>query len=93
MAELGVRELFDVYDVEKLCFRGHLDKDLQGFPEVNKFIFLYEAYLALNPRSLYVQEDATKFCLTMKQSIDRETTIIGLKAQQNHGIAYDVQKI
>ncbi|GMN61615.1 hypothetical protein TIFTF001_030709 [Ficus carica] len=34
MAELWVRELFDLYDVEKLRFRGHLDKDLQGFPEL-----------------------------------------------------------
>lgn len=42
MAELGVREHFDLYDVEKLCFRGHLDKDLQGFPEVLSLYFFTE---------------------------------------------------
>ncbi|GLT95122.1 hypothetical protein SLE2022_128240 [Rubroshorea leprosula] len=77
-----------------LCYLGKLSQDLIGFPVVT-FHFAGEAQLSLDINSLFYQRSRNVFCMLVRPSDVggwrmSEMTIIGVNAQQNYNLAYDI---
>ncbi|GKV12496.1 hypothetical protein SLEP1_g23630 [Rubroshorea leprosula] len=77
-----------------LCYVGKLSQDLIGFPVVT-FHFAGEAQLSLDINSLFYQRSRNVFCMLVRPSDVggwrmSEMTIIGVNAQQNYNLAYDI---
>ncbi|EOY31548.1 Eukaryotic aspartyl protease family protein, putative [Theobroma cacao] len=82
------------YNAWALCYMGTISQDLVGFPAVT-FHFARGADLVLDTESLFVQIQPYAFCMAVLPSYaggDNITTLslIGLLAQQNYNIAYDI---
>ncbi|KAL9445517.1 hypothetical protein AB3S75_018505 [Citrus x aurantiifolia] len=77
-----------------LCYSGNINRDLQGFPAM-AFHFAGGADLVLDAESVFYQESSSVFCLAVGPSDingDRfkDLSIIGMIAQQNYNVAYDL---
>ncbi|KAL5772920.1 hypothetical protein ACOSQ2_012844 [Xanthoceras sorbifolium] len=77
-----------------LCYYGKISRDLEGFP-VMTFHFADGADLVLDIWSMFIQDWSDMFCLAIAPSevsgsrrIDR--SVIGMIAQQNYNVAYDL---
>ncbi|OMP03959.1 Peptidase A1 [Corchorus olitorius] len=82
------------YNSWALCYRGMINEDLIGFPVVT-FHFAGGADLVLDTGSLFVQLEPYAFCMNVlpsESSGDNITnlSLIGMLAQQNYNIAYDI---
>ncbi|KAK6248168.1 hypothetical protein QUC31_019733 [Theobroma cacao] len=77
-------------DLVAVCYNGTINQDLEGFPTVT-FHFVGEAELVLDTSSLFAQIEPDRFCLAVLP-IDGNQTIIGLMAQQNYNVAYDINE-
>jgi hypothetical protein len=72
------------------CYKGVIDRDLIGFPVVT-FHFANGVDLDLDMESLFFQIDPNKFCMAVAPSdVLVDLTLIGVLAQQNYNIAYDL---
>ena len=71
------------------CFNGVINRDLVGFPVVT-FNFANGVDLALDVESLFIETSPNQFCMAVLPSIANDMTIIGVMAQQNYNIAYDL---
>ena len=72
------------------CYTGVIDRDLIGFPVVT-FHFANEVDLDLDMEGLFIQTDPNKFCMAVVSSdVHVDSTLIGVLAQQNYNIAYDL---
>ncbi|KAH9806364.1 hypothetical protein WN944_002980 [Citrus x changshan-huyou] len=77
-----------------LCYSGNINRDLQGFPAM-AFHFAGGADLVLDAESVFYQESSSVFCLAVGPSdINgerfKDLSIIGMIAQQNYNVAYDL---
>ncbi|XP_022731223.1 aspartic proteinase CDR1 [Durio zibethinus] len=82
------------YNSWTLCYMGTISQDLIGFPAVT-FHFARGADLVLDTESLFVQLHPYAFCMAVLPSYasgDNITnfSLIGMLAQQNYNIAYDI---
>jgi hypothetical protein len=72
------------------CYTGVIDRDLIGFPVVT-FHFANGVDLDLDMEGLFFQTDPNKFCMAVVPSdVHVDLTLIGVLAQQNYNIAYDL---
>jgi hypothetical protein len=72
------------------CYTGVIDRDLIGFPVVT-FHFANGVDLDLDMEGLFIQTDPNKFCMAVVPSdVHVDLTLIGVLAQQNYNIAYDL---
>lgn len=79
---------------EGLCFKGVVSRDLIGFPTLT-FHFAGGADLVLESGSLFRQHGGDRFCLAILPS-DSEMlnlSVIGILAQQNYNVAFDLQQM
>ncbi|KAF3452725.1 hypothetical protein FNV43_RR03158 [Rhamnella rubrinervis] len=81
-----------------LCYNGVVTRDLVGFPVVS-FHFVGGADLVLDPASLFYQRRKNTFCMAIwsdsilsSNYMISPTTVIGVMAQQNYNIAYDLEQ-
>ncbi|EOY31541.1 Eukaryotic aspartyl protease family protein [Theobroma cacao] len=74
---------------DHVCYRGTINQDLEGFPTMT-FLFVGGAELVLDTTSLFFQIKPDEFCLLVRQMIDSDQSVIGLMAQQNYNVAYDI---
>ncbi|KAK7413035.1 hypothetical protein VNO78_04870 [Psophocarpus tetragonolobus] len=76
-----------------LCYYGSISRDLVGFPVVT-FHFADGADLALDTGSFFYQLLDDVFCMTVgpvsSLNIKSKSSIIGLLAQQNYNVGYDL---
>ncbi|XP_028751359.1 aspartyl protease UND-like [Neltuma alba] len=77
---------YDPY-IPNLCYKGVISRDLTGFPVVT-FHFAGGAELALDINSLFQENGKEEFCLALQES--QEMSIIGIMAQQNYNVGFDV---
>lgn len=81
----------------ELCYNGVVTRDLVGFPVVT-FHFAGGAELVLDPESLFHQRTEDRFCMAVDPDslgndyVVTPTNIIGVMAQQNYNVAYDLDK-
>lgn len=71
----------------RLCYKGVIERDLTGFPAVT-FGFAGGAELSLDIYSFFEENGKEEFCLALHES--EELNIIGVMAQQNYNIGFDV---
>lgn len=77
---------------QRLCYRGSLFQDLHGFPTLT-FHFSGGADLVLENRSMFESVyEGRAFCLAIfiSESSDLDVNLIGIMAQQNFNIGYDL---
>lgn len=72
-----------------MCYRGSIERDLVGFPTVS-LRFAGEGDLDLDPRSLFYQARPDVFCMAVMKSNVYGLSIIGLMAQQNYNVGFDI---
>ncbi|XWS73143.1 hypothetical protein CRYUN_Cryun02cG0100300 [Craigia yunnanensis] len=95
-----VQSLLDIwltrfwYKSWALCYVGTINRDLVGFPAVT-FHFARGADLVLDTESLFVQLYTDAFCMAVLPSYASggnitTLSLIGMLAQQNYNIAYDI---
>lgn len=75
-----------------LCYLGNIERDLEGFP-VLTFHFAEGADLVLDVYGMFVEgESGDRFCFSILPSdeITGDRTLIGMIAQQNYNVGYDV---
>lgn len=82
------------YSSWSLCYEGSARQDLVGFPVV-RFEFEDGAELVLDRESLFLQAWPNVFCMAVFPSFvngDAYTrlSLIGMMAQQNYNVAYDI---
>lgn len=82
------------YSSWSLCYEGSAREDLVGFPVV-RFEFEDGAELVLDRESLFLQAWPHVFCMAVFPSFvngDAYTrlSLIGMMAQQNYNVAYDI---
>ncbi|KAJ0030810.1 hypothetical protein Pint_14300 [Pistacia integerrima] len=82
------------YNSWTLCYEGAASRDLVGFPVV-RFEFEDGAELVLDRKSLFLQAWPNAFCMAVFPSFvngDDYTrlSLIGMMAQQNYNVAYDI---
>lgn len=77
---------YDPY-IPNLCYKGVINRDLTGFPVVT-FHFAGGAELALDVNSLFQGNGKEEFCLALQES--QEMNIIGIMAQQNYNVGFDI---
>lgn len=81
----------------ELCYNGDVTRDLSGFPVVT-IHFAGGADLVLDPASLFYQRAKDKFCMAIEpdnvsnDNVVFPTNIIGVMAQQNYNVAYDLEE-
>lgn len=86
----GVLTRRDKPGYEPPCYEGVIDRDLAGFP-ILIFNFAGGADLALDPKSLFVEALPNQFCMAVAPSARNPSlSVIGLLAQQNYNIGYDL---
>ncbi|KAL5842106.1 hypothetical protein ACOSQ3_012709 [Xanthoceras sorbifolium] len=82
----------------QLCYYGKIGRDVRGFP-VMAFHFAEGADLVLDVLGMFLQVRSDMFCLTIASSDDifgdsrrrmDHWSIIGMIAQQNYNVAYDL---
>ncbi|KAK1582384.1 hypothetical protein Q3G72_014473 [Acer saccharum] len=73
-----------------LCYFGKVSRDVEGFPAMT-FHFAEGADLVLDVYGMFLQVEAHVFCLAILPSEDRKS-LIGMIAQQNYNVAYDLGK-
>lgn len=73
----------------QLCYRGRVDRDLEGFPVVT-FGFAGGAELGLDAESMFQENGGDEFCMAVHGSNLHELNVIGVMAQQNYNIGYDL---
>ncbi|XVE98649.1 hypothetical protein REPUB_Repub03eG0125100 [Reevesia pubescens] len=84
-----------LYNSYALCYMGTIYQDLIGFPAVT-FHFAGGADLVLDTQSLFVQLHPYAFCMAVLPSsatgdnITSSMSLIGMLAQQNYNIAFDI---
>ena len=86
--------LTEIHETEDaLCYRGTINEDLVGFPTVT-FHFCGGAELVLETHNLFFQFLPNELCLAVQPSYANKKlgnlSIIGLFAQQNYNVAYDI---
>ncbi|GLT49603.1 hypothetical protein SLA2020_231510 [Shorea laevis] len=88
---LDVRLTKLLFEPWPLCYRGILSQDLIGFPAVT-FHFAEGADLVLDIESLFFQRRQYEVCMSVFPSHDIRTdlSLIGIMAQQNYNVAYDI---
>ncbi|XP_017982323.1 PREDICTED: aspartic proteinase CDR1 [Theobroma cacao] len=87
-----------IYKTERwsLCYNGSVSRDLVGFPAVT-FHLAEGADLVLDTGSLFYYKEPQVFCLAIHPVRSFEDipepdilSIIGIRAQQNYNVAYDL---
>ncbi|KDP25625.1 hypothetical protein JCGZ_20781 [Jatropha curcas] len=84
----------DVGTYKRLCYYGNMNRDLKGFPATT-FQFSDGAELELEFRALFHIVAEGEFCLWLAPfniSDVEGFSIIGIFAQQNYNVAYDIDK-
>ncbi|KAG5524861.1 hypothetical protein RHGRI_031508 [Rhododendron griersonianum] len=74
---------------DMLCYVGEVSRDLKGFPVVT-FHFAGGADLVLDAYAMFLQQREDYFCMFVRPTTFRESTVIGIRAQQYYNIAYDL---
>ncbi|OAY40960.1 aspartyl protease UND [Manihot esculenta] len=80
-----------------LCYKGNMNEDLKGFPEV-VYHFSEEADLEVGFDGIFYEATTSTFCMAVYPSSHLpykhfwDITVIGIMAQQNHNIAYDLHE-
>uniref|UniRef100_A0A2C9VAK4 Peptidase A1 domain-containing protein n=1 Tax=Manihot esculenta TaxID=3983 RepID=A0A2C9VAK4_MANES len=80
-----------------LCYEGTMAQNLTNFPEV-VYHFSEEAVLEVGFDGIFYQATASIFCMAVYPSSRlpdkpfQDATVIGVMAQQNHNVAYDLQE-
>ncbi|KAJ4832608.1 hypothetical protein Tsubulata_027157 [Turnera subulata] len=87
-------ERYDDKEPWHLCYYGQVERDLQGFPVVT-FHFADGADLDLDTGSLFFEHWPGTFCLAVGPTHafgedERNLSIIGVMAQQNYNVGYDL---
>lgn len=74
------------------CYNGDYERDLvgSGFPIIT-FHFSDGAELSLDVKSMFIKVAPNIFCLAVTPSIGGDLNIIGVAAQQNYNIGYDIK--
>ncbi|XP_038695459.1 aspartic proteinase CDR1-like [Tripterygium wilfordii] len=72
-----------------LCYKGDIDRDLSGFPVVT-FHFAGGVELGLDTGSMFINNGAGGFCMAVRESNLNGLNLIGIMAQQNYNVAYDL---
>ncbi|KAI9192816.1 hypothetical protein LWI28_028057 [Acer negundo] len=72
-----------------LCYDGVINRDVVGFPAVT-FHFADGADLVLDRESLFLQAWPNVFCMAVFPSFDTSLSLVGMMAQQNYNVAFDV---
>ena len=77
----------------RLCYRGSLSEDLDEFPAV-AFVLADGAEFVLDTRNLFNYIDTNVFCLSILSSTQisnsNNLSIIGIMAQLNYNVGYDL---
>jgi len=71
------------------CYKGVIDRDLVGFPPV-AFHFARGVDLVLDAESMFVEAGPNQFCMAVAPSKHADLTVIGVLAQQNYNVGYDL---
>ncbi|GKV18139.1 hypothetical protein SLEP1_g28561 [Rubroshorea leprosula] len=88
---LDVRLTKLLFEPWPLCYQGILSQDLIGFPAVT-FHFAEGADLVLDIESLFFQRRQYEVCMSVfpSHAIRTDLSLVGIMAQQNYNIAYDI---
>ncbi|KDP25624.1 hypothetical protein JCGZ_20780 [Jatropha curcas] len=77
---------------KQLCYYGNIFRNLRGFPTIT-FHFSGGAELELEVGSIFFKLDEGLSCLAfLPGDSDEQVSIIGILAQQNYNVAYDIDK-
>ncbi|KAE9446384.1 hypothetical protein C3L33_21718, partial [Rhododendron williamsianum] len=75
-----------------LCYMGEASRALKGFPVVT-FHFAGGADLVLDADAMFHQLEVDLFCMFVRPTAFKDSTIIGIRAQQYYNIAYDLDEM
>jgi hypothetical protein len=76
-------------DLEAPCYKGVMNRDLVGFPPV-AFHFAGGVDLVLDSESMFFAAGPNQFCMAVVPSKPDDVSVIGVLAQQNYNVGYDL---
>ncbi|KAF7148262.1 hypothetical protein RHSIM_Rhsim03G0266700 [Rhododendron simsii] len=84
-----LEQVSNVFDDNRLCYKGRVSQDLIGFPAVT-FHFDGGADLVLDAEAMFEQNAEAEFCMAVMPAGHQDLTVIGIRAQQYYNVAYDL---
>ncbi|KAI8565869.1 hypothetical protein RHMOL_Rhmol03G0294600 [Rhododendron molle] len=84
-----LEKVSNMFDDNRLCYKGTVSQDLIGFPIVT-FRFDGGADLVLDAKAMFEQNGEAEFCMAVMPAGHRDLTVIGIRAQQYYNVAYDL---
>ncbi|KAI8565863.1 hypothetical protein RHMOL_Rhmol03G0294000 [Rhododendron molle] len=84
-----LEKVSNVFDDNRLCYKGRVSQDLIGFPVVT-FHFDGGADLVLDAEAMFEQNGEAEFCMAVMPAGHQDLKVIGIRAQQYYNVAYDL---